>query len=96
MLKKWLKVSHHDHTLKLRPHEHTSYVPLAFMLVIVGFALSVFSTTVESATPYDGPESGSVGLTGVMPGKPPTTAATIQKPTNGQRFTTSPITISVK
>lgn len=93
MLKKWLKISHHDHTLKLRPHEHTSYVPLAFMLVIVGFALSVFSTSVESATPYDGPESGSVGLTGVVPGKAPTTAATITKPLNGQHFTTSPVTV---
>lgn len=92
--KKILKISHHEHTLKLRPHEHTSYVPLAFMLVIVGFALSVFSTTVESATPYDGPEAGSVGLTGIMPGKPPTTAATISKPINGQRFATSPVTIA--
>lgn len=93
MLKKWLKLSHHKHTLKLRPHEHTSYAPLAFMLVVVGFALSTFSTTVESATPYDGPESGSVGLTGVVPGKPPTTAATISKPTNGQHFSTSPVTV---
>ncbi len=92
--KKILKISHHEHTLKLRPHEHTSYVPLAFMLVIVGFALSVFSTTVESATPYDGPEAGSVGLSGIMPGKPPTTAATIRTPSNGQHFTTSPVTVS--
>lgn len=92
--KKILKLSHHEHTLKLRPHEHTSYVPLAFMLVIVGFALSVFSTTVESATPYDGPEAGSVGLSGIMPGKPPTEAATIDTPTNGQRFSTSPVTVS--
>lgn len=92
--KKILKLSHHEHTFKLKPHEHTSYVPLAFMLVVVGFALSVFSTTVESATPYDGPEAGSVGLSGVMPGKPPKTAATIDTPRNGQRFATSPITVS--
>lgn len=64
------------------------------MLVIVGFALSVFSTNVESATPYDGPEAGSVGISGIMPGKPPTTAATISTPSNGQHFTTSPVTIS--
>lgn len=94
MLHKWLKLSHHHHSGKLRPHEHTSYVPLAFMLVVVGFALATFSSAVESATPYDGPEAGSVGLTGIMPGKPPTTAATINMPSNGQRFSTSPITVS--
>lgn len=93
-IKKVLKLSHHGHTFKHRPHEHTSYVPLAFMLVIVGFALSIFSTSVWSATPYDGPESGSVGLTGIMPGKPPTTGATIDIPKNGQRFATSPVTVS--
>lgn len=92
-IQKTLKLSQHHHTLKLRPHEHTSYVPLAFLLVIVGFALTVFTNNVNSATPYDGPEAGSVGLTGVMPGKPPTTAATITQPTNGQRFSTSPITV---
>lgn len=93
-MKKWLKLSHHKHSLKIRPHEHTSYVPLGFMLLIVGFALTSFSTSVYSATPYDGPEAGSVGLTGVVPGKPPTTAATIDKPTNGQRFSVTPITVS--
>lgn len=93
-MKKWLKLSHHKHSLKLRPHEHTSYVPLGFMLVVVGFALTSFSTSVWSATPYDGPEAGSVGLTGVVPGKPPKTAATIQTPTNGQHFSTSPVTFS--
>lgn len=94
MLHTWLKLSHHHHSGKLRPHEHTSYVPLGFMLVVVGFALAVFSTSVQSATPYDGPEAGSVGLAGVMPGKPPKTAATINIPTSGQRFNTSPITVS--
>lgn len=94
MIKKWLKLSHHHHSGKLRPHEHTSYVPLGFLLVIVGFALTSFSTSVQSATPYDGPESGSIGIAGIMPGKPPTTAAVIKSPTTGQRFATSPITFS--
>lgn len=93
-VKSILKLSHHGHTFKHRPHEHTSYGPLAFLLVIVGFALSTFSTSVWSATPYDGPEAGSVGLSGIMPGKPPTTAATITSPANGQRFGTTPIVIS--
>lgn len=89
-----LKLSHHHHSLKLRPHEHTSYLPLGFMLLVVGFALSVFSSSAYSATPYTGPEAGSVGLTGIMPGPPPTVAATITKPTNGQRFAETPITVA--
>lgn len=90
----WLKISHHHHSLKVRPHEHTSYLPLGFVLLVVGFALTNFTSSVYSATPYTGPESGSVGLSGVMPGPPPTVAATIGKPTNGQRFGQTPITVS--
>lgn len=65
-------------------------MPLALLLVAVGFLLTVY--TAYAASP--GPESGSVGLTGTVPGKPPTEAPTIDKPTNGQRFSTSPITVS--
>lgn len=91
---KWLKLSHHSHSGKLRPHEHTSYLPLGFLLLIVGFALTSYSASVYSATPYTGPESGSVGLNGQVPAKPPTVAAVIQKPNSGQRFATSPVTVS--
>ncbi len=87
-----LKLSHHAHTGKLRPHEHTSYLPLGILLLFVGFALAAY--TASAATPYDGPEASSVGLTGIMPGKPPTTAATIKTPTNGQHFAETPIKIS--
>jgi hypothetical protein len=86
----WLKLSHIDHSGRLRPHEHTSYVPLGILLLIVGVVLAAYS--VSAASPP--PESGSVGLTGEMPGPPPSTAATISKPTDGQRFGTSPITVS--
>lgn len=86
-----LKISHHKHTGKLRPHEYTSYGPLLVLLVVVGIALGVCTV---AASPTDNlPKAGSVGLTGTMPGKPPTTAATISSPTNGQRFSTTPITI---
>src|SRR5262249_49984771 len=43
---------------------------------------------------HPGPQAGSVGLTGVMPTPPPTTAAQITSPTNGQHFRSSPVTIS--
>jgi hypothetical protein len=88
----WLKLSHHHHSLKLRPHEHTSYLPLGFMLLVVGFALSAYTQSAYSASP--GPEAGSIGMSGIMPGPAPTVAATIEKPTNGQRFSTTPVTVS--
>lgn len=87
----WLKLSHHRHTGKLHAHEYTSYGPLMVLLVVVGLALVVCSA---SALSHPGPQSGSVGLTGIMPGKPPATAATITTPSSGQHFGTSPITIS--
>ncbi len=90
------KIIHHRHTGRLRPHEHTSYVSLAIIVLIVAVILMffTFSEVAFGSTPYTGPEAGSVGLTGVMPAKPPTTAATITSPTNGQHFKTSPITIT--
>lgn len=87
---RWLKLSHHSHSGRLRPHEHTSYLPLGILLVAVGLILTI--GTVTAASP--GPEAGSIGLTGGMPGPPPKTAATITSPTNGQRFSTSPVTIT--
>ncbi len=88
----WLKLSHHRHSGKLRPHEHTSYGPLGVLLVVVGFILSAY--TVYAATPYTGPESGSVALGGTVPKAPPTVASTITNPKSGQRFGESPITVS--
>lgn len=87
-----IKISPHPHSGKLKPHEHTSYGLLAVILFIAAFPLSFF--TVEAATPYTGPEAGSIGLTGTVKGKPPTTAAQITAPPNGQHFSTSPVTIS--
>ena len=86
-----LKISHHKHSGKLRPHEYTSYGPLLVLLVVVGVALGVCTV---AASPTDNTTKyGSVGLTGTMPGKPPTVAATISSPTNGQRFSQTPITV---
>ena len=81
---------HHKHSGKLRPHEHTSYGPLAILLLIIGVILCVY--TVKAAPP--GPAPSSVGLSGIVPGKPPDVAATITKPVNGQRFATSPVTVA--
>ncbi len=81
-------LSQHQHSGKLLPHQHTSYLPLALVLVVVGFLLTVYTSF---ASP--GPQSGSVGLTGIMPGKPPADPPTITSPGNGQHFTTTPVTV---
>ncbi|MDN5275387.1 MAG: hypothetical protein JWN33_36 [Candidatus Saccharibacteria bacterium] len=86
----WLKLSHHSHSGKIRPHEHTSYLLLGVILLVVGFSLLVYT----SAAVSPGPEAGSIGLSGSMPGKPPTTAAVIQTPTNQQNFGESPVIVA--
>ncbi len=86
-----LNLLHHSHSGRLRGHEHTSYVPLLFLLALTGWVL-VSYTAANAASP--GPEAGSIGISGQVPAKPPTTAATILKPIDGQRFTESPIEVS--
>jgi hypothetical protein len=54
--------------------------------------LSLIAYTAAAQSP--GPESGSIGLTGIVPGKPPTTAAAIKVPNNQQHFQISPVVFS--
>jgi hypothetical protein len=85
-----LKLLHHQHTGQLHAHEHTSYIPLAVVLLAVGFALVTYSVSAQSP----GPEERSIGLTGVVPGDPPTQPAIITSPRNGERFNNSPIAVT--
>src|SRR5581483_2186716 len=59
--------------------------------VVACFALA---TPVHALGSQQNPQSSSVGLEGTVPGAAPTQAATIGVPTNGQVFTSSPITVS--
>jgi hypothetical protein len=61
-------------------------------LVIALFGL-VFMTPIASAQ-VQNPQSGSVGLQGTISQPPPTQAATISIPNNGQSFTNLPITVA--
>ncbi len=47
----------------------------------------------QNSTPAQNPQSGSIGLQGTIPSPPPSQGATISVPTNGQSFTTLPITV---
>src|SRR4051794_12458750 len=87
-----LKISQHKHSGRLRPHEHTSYIPLAILLLVVGIVLVGFSVTALAAHPP--PQEGSIGLSGSVPRPAPKVAATVVSPTNQQHFSTSPVTIS--
>jgi hypothetical protein len=90
---KQLKISQHSHSGRLRPHEHTSYIPLVALIILVGVMLLGMSVqTYVDASP--GPQAGSIGLTGTVPTPPPTQSATISSPNNLQHFAVSPITVS--
>lgn len=82
------------HSGHLRPHQHTSYAALMFVLLLCGVLLTSFSLVAAAATPAVNPQTGSVGLTGTVPGPPPGQAATITTPSNGQHFTAIPITVA--
>lgn len=63
------------------------------MVLATGVVLTIFSVfSLASASP--GPQEGSVSLSGTLPATPPTTAAVIGNPANGQHFTTSPVEVS--
>lgn len=87
-----LNLIHNSHTGRLRPHEHTSYLLLGVLLLIVGVTLSAY--TAFAVGPHPDPQLGSIGLTGAVPGKAPTLAATIATPTQGQHFSATPIKVS--
>ena len=90
-MRRHLKLSDHKHSGSHRPHEHTSYLVLLFMLAIVGVSLAFFTAT---AMMRPGPASGSIGLSGVVEGEPPTEGAVILVPSTGTRFSETPITVS--
>lgn len=84
----------HEHFGKIRPHRHTSYAGLFFVLVTAGVVLLGMSWAAQAAVPAVNPQSGSVGLSGTVPGPPPTTAAVILSPRSGTHTTTIPVTVS--
>lgn len=88
------RISHHTHSGRFRPHEHTSYIPLLLMTLVVGVMMAGLSIRAYVAADSPGPQAGSIGLTGTVPTKPPSVAATIDIPKSQQHFAISPITVS--
>lgn len=88
------KLSPHKHTGRYLPHRHTSYAGLAFLIMLCTVVLGLVTRSALANTPYTGPDQGSIGLSGTVPEAAPTTAAVIKRPTNGQHFSATPITVS--
>lgn len=82
---------HHRHTGKKLPHHHTSYGFLLLIMISTGYLFSTYSPP-AGADPAS--SSGSIGLSGIMPGPPPSTPAVIEKPVEGQNFTNQHIVVS--
>ncbi len=89
-----LQLVAHEHSGKMRPHAHTSYASLVFLLILSGIVLLASSLAVQAAPPAVNPQSGSVGLSGTVPGPPPTTSAVILSPQSGSHVSSSPVTVS--
>lgn len=71
----------------------TKYLSLIFPSVVSLFAvISLLPDRAQSV--YAAQESGSVGIEGRISSPPPSQAATISIPTNGQSFTELPVTVS--
>ena len=85
---------HNQHTGRLRPAHHTSYASLLFLLILAILLVFGMSWSATAATPAVNPQSGSVGLTGVVRGPAPSTAASILAPASGIHVTAIPVTIS--
>lgn len=66
----------------------------AGQLIVVAAILQSGQSAVAATTPPTNPQSGSIGLQGTISAPPPTTAATITTPGNGQVFTSTPITVA--
>lgn len=86
-----MALSHHQHTGRHLPREHTSYAALAFITLLAGVMLAGVTRTTLAV---DNPQTGYYGVSGVMPGAPPQKAPVILTPTNGQSFNSLPITVS--
>ena len=83
------RYSHHARTGRLVHHRETSYALLTFLTLAVGVLLASFSMATNAAT--DG--GGTYSVTAAVPGPRPTKPATIIAPSNGQTFSTNPVSV---
>ncbi len=78
-------ISHHAFK-KLSGHTISIYIALILVTAIA-------PVWAQTSNEIENPQSGSIGLEGVVEGEPPTQAAQINSPTEGQTFTQTPIAV---
>lgn len=66
-------------------------LPVVFVLIAGFHRVAAAAVTLP---PAPGAQSGSTGLTGTIPSPPPKQGATITTPSNGQSFSSEPITVA--
>jgi hypothetical protein len=86
-----LRLSHHRHTGHVLPRHTTSYPVLIMMLLCVGVFLGSWTHMVTAVTFS---KSDSYTVNARVPGPAPTVAATIDSPKDGEKFTSTPISVS--
>lgn len=68
------------------------------LLFVAAFAMFAFAITsianAQVSPPPENPQGGAIGMQGSISSPPPSEAATIAVPSNGQTFTSLPITVS--
>jgi hypothetical protein len=64
------------------------------LLAAIGLTFSLLIIFNSQAQAVENPRAGSIGVEGTIPTAPPTRAATITTPVNGQTFTSTPITVN--
>lgn len=84
--------AHSQHSGRRLPLHYTSYAFLFFILVFAGSMLLFARVLVEAGPPQT--EQGSITLSGVVPGPPPSIAAVINSPKNGDRLSTNTTAVS--
>lgn len=89
-----LHVIRHKHTGHLIHRRTTSYPILVMILLCVGVFLASWTRFVTADSfVYPSPVSNSYSVRASVPGPPPSVAATIASPTEGEVFTSQPITV---
>ncbi|MDB5169050.1 MAG: hypothetical protein JWO41_406 [Candidatus Saccharibacteria bacterium] len=85
--------SPHHHTGHVLPRHRTSFPVLAMILLCVGVLLAGW-TRLVTADPVTYSKSDSYVVRASVPGPAPSVAATIDNPTDSEKFTSTPVNVS--
>lgn len=88
------RIAPHEHTGKVLPRQHTSFAGLLFLLLLTGVVLLGTTSRTLALGEAVNPQGQSIAVKAKVAGPPPTKAAIIVSPVNGQRFNLIPVAVS--